>query len=243
MLAEARVGTCGFSYREWIGTVYPPGLTQTQMLMLYGSQLSAVEVQARLPPGETLVEWAQAVPPGFQFAMKLPGRIDPRAGKALARSVGALLDAAAPLSDRLGPVLVQFPHTLTADRVGLNDFLRATPREARLALELRHPSWQTESILRVLSAHNAALVLSDHGEGPPRLELTADFAYVRIRREDDQTEPWSEWAGRLAVLTRRGVDVYAFLKHDRKGIALERARRLAMLLRAEDAYSPQQLLT
>src|SRR5437879_5634388 len=243
MLAEARVGTCGFSYREWIGTIYPPGLTQTQMLALYGTQLSAVEIQARPPAGETLAQWAQSVPPGFQFALKLPSRVDARSGKALARSVGALLDAAAPLSDRLGPVLVQFPHTLTADRVALNEFLRAVPREARLALELRHPSWHAESVLRVLSAHNAALVLSDHGEGPPRLALTADFAYVRIRRADDQAEAWSQWAERLAVLTRRGVDVYAFLKHDRRGLALERARRLAMLLRAEDAYSAQQFLS
>jgi uncharacterized protein YecE (DUF72 family) len=243
MLSEARVGTSGFSYREWVGLVYPPGLTQAQILAHYGSQLSAVEIQARLPAGETLAEWAQVVPPGFQFALKLPGRVDARSGKALARSVGALLDAAAPLSDRLGPILVQFPPTLSADRAALSDFLRSVPGEARLALELRHPSWQTESILRVLSAHNAAMVLSDHGEGPPRLELTADFAYVRIRREDDQTEPWSQWAERLAVLTRRGVDVYAFLKQDRKGLALERARRLAMLLRAEDHYAAQQLLT
>src|SRR5207253_1979029 len=130
------------------------------------------------------------------------------------------------------PILVQLPHSATADRAALSEFLRAVPQGVRIALELRHPSWHTEAVLRLLSAHNAALVLSDHGEGPPRLELTADFAYVRIRREDDQTEPWSEWAGRLAVLTRRGVDVYAFLKHDRKGIALERARRLAMLLPA-----------
>jgi hypothetical protein len=45
------------------------------------------------------------------------------------------------------------------------------------------------------------------------------------------------------MLTRRAVDVYAFLKHDRRGLALERSRRLAMLLRAEDAQSAQQLLT
>src|SRR6266851_4365986 len=210
MLAEARVGTSGFSYREGVGTVYPPGLTQAQTLALYGSQLGAVEIQSRLPDQATLATWAAVV---------------------------------APLQARLGPILVQLPHTVTADRAGLSEFLRAVPEGVRLALELRHPSWHTEAVLRVLSAHNAALVLADHGAGPPRLELTADFAYVRIRREDDSTELWSQWAERLAVLTRRGVDVYAFLKHDRRGVSLERSRRLAMLLRAEDAQSAQQLLT
>jgi uncharacterized protein YecE (DUF72 family) len=243
MLAEARVGTSGFSYREWVGTIYPPGLTQTQTLALYASQLGGVEIQSRLPDPGTLATWAEAVPPGFEFALKLPGRVDLRAGKAAARAIGALLDAAAPLQQRLGPILVQLPHTATADRAALIEFLRGVPEGVRLALELRHPSWHTEAVLRVLSAHNAALVLADHGEGPPRLTLTADFAYVRIRHEEESQEVWSRWAERLAALTRRAVDVYAFLKHDRKGLSLERSRRLAMMLRAEDAHSAQQLLT
>src|SRR5437879_8159424 len=180
---------------------------------------------------------------GFEFALKRPGRIDVRAGRGAARSVAALLEAAAPLEQRLGPILVQLPHSVTADRAALNDFLRAVPEGVRMALELRHPSWHTEAVLRVLSAHNAALVLADHGEGPPRLVLTADFAYVRIRREDDSNDVWDRWAERLAMLTRRAIDVYAFLKHDRRGVALERSRRLAVMLRAEDAQSAQQLLT
>jgi uncharacterized protein YecE (DUF72 family) len=86
-------------------------------------------------------------------------------------------------------------------------------------------------------------VLTDHGEGPPRIELTADFAYVRIRHEDDSIDAWSAWTERLAALIRRGIDVYAYLKHDRRGIALERARRLAMLLGEQEAQIGQQLLT
>ena len=40
---------------------------------------------------------------------------------------------------------------------------------------------RAEAMLRVLSAHNAALVLADHGQGPPRLVLTADFAYGTLK--------------------------------------------------------------
>src|SRR5437879_10857460 len=139
---------------------------------------------------------------GFEFALKRPGRIDVRAGRGAARSVAALLEAAAPLEQRLGPILVQLPHSATADRAALNDFLRAVPQGVRIALELRHPSWHTETVLRVLSAHNAALVLADHGEGPPRLELTADFAYVRIRRDDDSHHLSTACSERPARLTR-----------------------------------------
>src|SRR5207302_4174284 len=96
MIGEARVGTSGFSYREWVGTVYPPGLTQQQMLALYGSQVSGVEIQSRLPDQATLASWAETVPAGFEFALKLPGHVDVRAGKTAARAHDALLDVADP---------------------------------------------------------------------------------------------------------------------------------------------------
>jgi uncharacterized protein YecE (DUF72 family) len=237
------VGTSGFAYREWVGSVYPSGLTPAQMLAYYASQLATVEIASRLPSFETIAAWAQAVPAGFQFATRLPGRIDLRQVRATTRALEALLDALDPLGEHLGPVLVQVPQTVSADRHALLEFLRAVPSGARLAFEFRHPSWLVEPTLRMLSAHNAALVLTDHGEGPPRLQLTADFAYVRIRREDDSPEAWSAWTERLAALVRRGVDVYAYLKHDRRGAALERARRLSMLLGEQEAQIGQQLLT
>jgi len=245
MLAEARIGTTGFSYREWAGRVYPAGLTPLQMLAYYSSQLSGVELAPpKLPSAETLASWAAAVPAGFQFSVRYPGHVDFRSCKAVAKGLGDLLDCVEPLGLALGPILIQVPGTIPADRHALADLLRAAPGELRLAFDFRHPTWNDdESTLRLLSAHDAALVLSDHGEGPPRLTLTSGFTYVRIRRDDDQSDVWSEWADRLATVVRRGVDVYAFLKHDRKGISFDRARRLAMLLTAEETTVPQQLLT
>jgi uncharacterized protein YecE (DUF72 family) len=248
MLAEARVGTSGYAYREWIGTAYPPGAAPAELLQFYSRQLATVEIAAtssRSPSLEQFAAWSAAVPAGFQFALKLPARIvaELRGPRGAGRALGAFIEAAEQLGEHLGPILVQLPVDFSADRAALSEFLRAAPRGVRLAFEFGHPSWHEESTLRVLSAHNAALVLTDHGEGAPRLELTADFAYVRIRREDDRPDAWAEWAERLAMLTRRGVDVYAFLKHDRKGLAVERALRLSTLLRNESDVSEQPLLT
>jgi uncharacterized protein YecE (DUF72 family) len=244
MLAEARIGTTGFSYREWTGRVYPEGLSPVQMLAFYASQLSGVEIASpRLPGAEVLGTWAAAVPRGFQFAVRLPGHSDFRSGKAVAKNLSDLLEAVEPLGEALGPILIQVPATVPADRHVLADLLREAPGELRLAFEFRHPTWNDESTLRLLSAHDAALVLSDYGEGPPRLTLTADFTYVRIRRDDDHPGAWTDWGERLATLVRRGIGVYAFLKHDRKGLALERARRLAMMLTAEEAAVSEQMLT
>jgi uncharacterized protein YecE (DUF72 family) len=240
MLAEARVGTIGFAYREWIGHVYPAGAAPEQLLPLYASRLSGVELTTF--PAELAEDWAAAVPPAFQFALKAPGRaIAELAANKPPRAMGAFLESASRLGDALGPVLVQLPEARRADPRALSSFLSALPRGLRVAFELRHPSWREDATLRVLSRHEAALVLCDDGQGCPRIELTAGFTYVRIRRDD--ADAVDEWAERLGDLVRRGIDVYAFLRQDRRGLAVDRAMRLATLLRAESQVGEQVMLS
>lgn len=248
MLAEARVGTSGFAYREWIGTVYPRGAAPSQLLPLYAERLPVVEIASsftRVPPPEQLSEWASQVPPGFEFSFKAPGRVsqDLRLGRSGGRALASFFEQIDDLGEHLGPVLIQVPDKLSADRKGLMEFLDAVPPDARIAMEFRHPSWRDDATMRVLSEHNVALVLSDVGGAPPRIELTADFTYIRVRREDDSPEVWTQWAERIAALTRRGIGVYAFLRHDRKGLAVERAMRLSALCRQEFAMDEQHALS
>jgi len=243
MLAEARVGTSGFAYREWLGSVYPPDAAPGQLLPLYAERLSGVEIAA-LPP-ELVESWGAAVPPGFQFAVKAPGRVatELSSGKGAARALNAFLDVAEKLGEALGPVLIQVPESRGADRHALASFLAALPDGLRVAFDFKHPSWHDDATLRMLSAREAALVLTDEGQGPPRMELTAGFTYLRLRQDDDRPEVIDAWAERLGLLTRRGVEVYAFLKHDRKGRAFDRALRLAALLRAESQVGEQAMLS
>ena len=247
MPGDARVGTSGFAHREWMGSVYPRGATQGQLLPMYAQRLSAVEISTntRLPNPEQLASWAASVPPGFQFALKAPSRVahELGGGKAMARSMAAFLDALDRLGDTLGPVLVQVPETVKVDRRALATFLSSMPQDLRLAFEFHHPSWHEDGTLRLLSDHEAALVLTDEGDSAPRLTLTAGFTYVRLRRDDDRPEAIEEWAERLGMLTRRGIDVYAFVKHDRRGAAVDRAARLAALLRTESGIGEQAMLS
>jgi uncharacterized protein YecE (DUF72 family) len=248
MLGEARIGTSGFAYKEWVGHVYPSGASPGQMLPLYAERLAAVELVAglsRAPGAELLESWAASVPPGFEFAVKAPPRVgvELSSGKNAIRAMGAFLEVAEHLGDALGPVLIQVPGTHKPDRHALAALLDALPEGLRVAFDFRHRSWLDDATLRLLSAHEAALALTDDGEGAPRLELTANFTYVRIRRDDDDLEAIDRWAERLALLTRRGVDVHAFVKHDRKGFAVDRAMRLASLLRTESSVGEQAMLS
>jgi uncharacterized protein YecE (DUF72 family) len=247
MLAEAQVGTSGFAYREWVGTVYPRGATTTQLLPLYAQRLPAVEIAQtynRMPSAEQLAAWAASVPPGFQFSLKAPNRVGLDLGVNGARILGAFLDMVERLDDHLGPLLIQVPESVKADRHALSTFLAQMPQGLRLAFDLQHSSWRDEGTLRLLSQHEAALVLTDAGEGAPRLEVTAGFTYVRIRRDDERADAAvDEWAERLALLTRRGIDVHAFLKHDRRGRSVDRAMRLASLLRSGSEVGEQAMLS
>lgn len=243
MLAEAHVGTSGFAHREWVGNVYPPEAVPHQLLPMYAERLSAVELNA-LPP-DLAENWAASVPPSFQFAVKAPGRVASEllSGKGPSRAMAAFVEIAARLGDALGPVLVQVPASRGADAHALRSFLEALPAGLRVAFEFRHPSWRQDAILRLLSLHEAALVLNDEGLGAPRIELTAGFTYVRIRQDDDAPQAIDEWAERLGSLSRRGIDVYAFLKHDRRGLAVDGAMRLASLLRTESSFGEQAMLS
>jgi len=248
MLAEARIGTTGFAYREWIGSVYPRGAAPGQLLALYAQRLSAVEIVStytRMPSAEVLSSWAAAVPAGFQFALKAPGRVSQElsAAKDAARSMAPFLDAIEPLGENLGPTLIDVPRGFKADRHALAAFLAQMPGNLKVAFDFHHPSWHDDATLRLLSAHEAALVLTDHGDGAPPMTLTAGFTYVRIRRDDDRPEVIDEWAERLGLLARRGIDVYAFLKHVRRGAAVDRAMRLNSLLRTESQFGEQAMLS
>lgn len=243
MLAEAWVGTSGFAYREWVGHVYPPEAAPHQLLPMYAQRLPGVEIPNF--PLDVAAAWAAAVPPGFQFALKAPNRVaaDLAAGKGVSRAMGTFLEAAVGLGAALGPVLIQIPGSHRADRRALASFLEGLPRGLRVAFEFKHPSWREDAVLRLLSAHDAALVITDDGDGAPPLELTAGFTYMRLRGEADDEAVIDAWAERLGALARRGIDVYAFLKHDRRGLAVDRAMQLAALLRAESEIGEQAMLS
>lgn len=249
MLGEARIGTSGFAYREWVGSVYPRGAGAADLLPLYAQRLTAVEIAStftRLPGPDLFASWSEVAPHGFEFCLKAPQRVglELAAGKSAARSMAAFLDLASVLGEHLGPVLVQLPEQAEADRHSLAVFLAALPEGLRVAFEFHHPSWHDDATLRLLSAHEAALVLTDSGEDAPRLTLTAGFTYVRLRQEDDRADQSvAQWAERLGLLARRGTDVYAFLKQDRKGAAVDRAMRLASLLRTESEMGEQAMLS
>ena len=225
-------GTSGWSYESWKGPFYPADIRARDMLAFYGATLPCVEVNQtfyRMPKPAVLEGWAAQVPEGFRFALKASQRITHR--KRL-RDVGEetawLLQGAAALGPRLGALLVQTPPNLARDLERLDAFLALLPDGARVAFELRHPSWSDDVVFSRLRARGFAWVAADVDEAPPpALVVTAPFAYVRLRRTAYGPDDLARW---LDALRAAGVaEALVFLKHEDAGAAPRRARELLAL--------------
>lgn len=185
------------------------------MLAYYASRLNGVELNGsfyRMPPASTLEHWAAGVPPEFRFCMKanraLTYSADAFDRVGVARSFGERM---APLGDRLGPILLQFPPVRKLNPTLLDALLGALVHVA--AVEFRDDSWFVDDTYRVLREHGAALVITDEEKWPraPRVEV-GPLAYYRLRRgyTDETLRPW---IGEISSAVRAHEQVHVYFKH------------------------------
>ena len=199
------------------------------MLAYYAERLNGVELNGsfyRTPPPSTLVSWAASTQPGFRFCMKANRGLTysaegfDRVG--LAKLFGERM---APLGDRLGPILLQFPPARQLNIDLLDALLGALGHSA--AVEFRHDSWFDERTYEVIRAHQGSLVVTDDEKWPraPLLDL-GPTAYFRLRRGYTvrSLRPWLDQV-RSAMAAHEHVHVY--FKHDPEAPAL--AQRLLRL--------------
>jgi uncharacterized protein YecE (DUF72 family) len=227
---RTRIGTSGYSYREWRGKFYPADLPASRMLAYYAERLPAVEINNtfyRMPAAKRLVNWAAQVPADFRFVLKASQRITHQ--KRLlgaARPLASFLRAAAKLGDRLGPLLFQLPPNFKLDLPRLEAFLQLLPPDRQAAFEFRHSSWFTDGTYRALAARNAALCIADADDLSTPFEATAGWGYLRLRRTDYDARAVHTWAEHIRAQGAWG-EAWVFFKHEDKG----RGPRLAAALR------------
>jgi hypothetical protein len=69
------LGTSGWSYTDWEGTLYPEGLPAAARLAEYAKRYPTVEIDSTFygtPRRSTVEKWREIVPAGFLFAAKFP---------------------------------------------------------------------------------------------------------------------------------------------------------------------------
>jgi len=192
-----RVGTSGWSYDDWVGAFYPPGLPKHAWLSYYGKYFHTTEINSSFyafPAPFVVQEWIRkaSVLKGFEFSLKLPGKVT---HDTLMTDVTTALDFEAkvlsPLGEAgaLGAVLIQAsPYLHYPEHVDrLETLLEALDTKGiDYALELRHSSWLYSNTgivtdaLKILKKHEVALCAVD-GPSMPMITLnTGRHSYLRF---------------------------------------------------------------
>ena len=221
------LGTSGWSYADWEGTVYPAGIPAGARLAEYVKRYATVEIDSTFygtPRPSTVQRWREISPAGFLFAAKFPQEITHE--KTLVgceRETQNFVRTMEELGDRLGPLLLQLPPSFTVEGLGvLDEFLAGLPEGFRYAVEVRHRSWLGSDLPAMLRERGAALTLVDYPRMPRMEEATADFSYVRwlgdrrefpsghtrLKRERDEDLRW--WSGVLGRFVEEGRTVFAY---------------------------------
>jgi len=227
---KVRVGTSGYSYKEWVGSFYPPKMPANQMLRHYGERFGTVEINNtfyRMPTTTMLEKWTGEVPPDFRFVLKAPKRIThERKLQQVDDVVRFLIDASTVMGEKRGPFLFQLPPFFRKNATVLREFLEKLG-PVRAAFEFRHETWFDEDVYELLRDHGATLCLADTEDGEPPLVATAGWGYLRLRRPDYGDAELALWARRLKE--QPWEEVFVFFKHEDEGKGPQLAARFIEL--------------
>ena len=175
-----RIGTSGFSYKEWKGNFYPEDLPASEMLRFYSGRFSTVEINNtfyRMPRPPCSSGWAEQVPDGFTFALKASQRITHRARlKDADDSVEFFSASRRRWADRLGPVLFQLPPNLKKDLPRLQEFLAAAAGRSTRRVRVPPRVLVRRRGVRRVRASGAALCIAEAEDLATPLVATAGGA-------------------------------------------------------------------
>ena len=225
------MGTCGYSYKEWIGPFYPEGTKPDDYLAFYAGQFASLELNFSyyaMPKPDQLrrmleSENTQKLTFSIKAHQSLTHKVDPGKWRYEAKTyIGAI----EPLREagRLDAVLFQFPfsfHYETDNRRHLANLLTEFDGIPS-AVEFRNNEWNSNRVIDEFKKRNAAYVSTDSPDlkdVPHVLDVsTASFSYFRLHGRNADT-----WWGSDS---RSRYD-YLYSEDELKGAA-ERVRRMAV---------------
>lgn len=217
-MARVFCGVSGWAYTKWKPDFYPAKLSSAKFLGYYSARLNSVEVNytfRSFPTEKLLGNWIAATPPDFKFSVKAHQSITHiKRLKNVADSTAKFIASLKPLqeADKLGPVLFQLPPNLKFDLKLLQDFLAELPKKTRCTIEFRNASWFVEDVFSALAKRNVALCLAESDDLVTPDKQTADFCYLRLRKEGYSANDRGVNARRVGNLAQRG-EVFVYYMH------------------------------
>ncbi|MEO7319434.1 MAG: DUF72 domain-containing protein [Chthoniobacteraceae bacterium] len=229
------IGTSGFQYPEWKGGFYPETISVSKMLRYYAERFRSTESNysfRTIPSQKTIERWAAATPGRFKFSFKAPQKVTHFAKlQNCAETLAYFQKVIALLDVKLGAVLFQLPPTFKKDLFRLDSFLGELPEGMRAAFEFRHESWFDDEVFACLRSHNAALCIAESEELTTPSVATADFGYLRLRREDYSAAAIGRWA-KFVGAQADWREAFVYFKHEETGVGPKFAQKFMKLIHA-----------
>ncbi|OBJ61539.1 DUF72 domain-containing protein [Mycobacterium asiaticum] len=237
-----RIGTSGWSYDHWTDVLYRPGLPAAQRLARYVEVFDTVELNAsfyRWPKDSTFAGWRDRLPDGFTMSVKAHrGLTHYRRLSSPEPWIERFERCWQALGDRRGVLLVQLHPEQQRDDARLDAFLGMMPAHIRIAVELRHPSWNAPDVYALLEKHRAAYVVMSGANLACVPRATTDLVYVRMHGPEPASMYTGSytaadlrwWADRIADWENESRDVWVYFNNDLGGHAVRNALSLRELL-------------
>jgi uncharacterized protein YecE (DUF72 family) len=221
---------------------FPEAYQASSRLTYYATFFNSIEINSsfyKIPRFATIAKWAAQVPDQFRFTFKLFKEIthaknlnfDPT-------HIAQFMENISGVGDKKGCLLVQFPPSVTNDRINqldklLNEIKQVDPAQLwRVAMEFRSASWYNEDVYELLNFYNATLVIHDKGaSATPSGNLQSDLVYVRFHgpagnyRGSYSDDFLAEYSGYISEWLQERKTVYVYFNNT-MGEAFQNLRKL-----------------
>ncbi len=195
-----KIGTSGFSFPDWKGTVYPAGIRERDMLSFYekGLGFHALEINFTyytLPSQKSFAAMSKKTSKGFEFVVK--------AFKGMTHEIrdketGEMVDhqetfnkfkySLLPLAedDKLACVLAQFPYGFFPNRENLSylERFKGEMEDIPLVFEFRNQAWLKEQTFQFLKENGLGFCIVDEPKLPKLMpyfpRATSKIGYFRF---------------------------------------------------------------
>jgi uncharacterized protein YecE (DUF72 family) len=194
------IGTCGYSYKEWIGPFYPEGINDESFLGYYADQFPTVELDYtwyRMPTAEQLQRMLDRGGPDLTFAVKATDTLTHKVESAKWQDEAKIYkEAIEPMlvAKQLEAVLFQFPEYFyyTPDNRRYLDKLLTEFTGIPSVVEFRNNQWGNNRVIEGLKKRKIAYASTDLPESdrlPAVLDVaTSTLSYFRLHGRN--TEKW-----------------------------------------------------
>jgi uncharacterized protein YecE (DUF72 family) len=255
---KVKVGTSGYSFKDWKGAFYPDNIKSGEMLDCYVNYFMTVELNTtyyRIPHPAMMTKIVRKAPAGFDFMVKVPQTFTHQR-QDIEKDTAAFSEALRPIAEsgKLAGLLAQFPFSFKFDMNNL-DYLsicRDAVAPHDLFVEFRHDSWVNRAMYDRLRTEKIGYVSVDEPQLRGLLEpyafATTDIGYVRLHGRnagkwwsggqlrydyDYSEEELKSWRDKILRLQKNVKRIYVYFNNCHEGQAAKNAQEFMQLINPE----------